>query len=114
MTEAQLKAIAEGIVEGLAPTISRVLNILEDVTPRLIAVEDRLGGVEIRLTAVETEVGKLRSDMERGFGELTSAMLILADNFPGSMSGERSHIRKRVEQALAGRVHLEPPTEGRP
>lgn len=79
MTEAQLKAIAEGVAAGLTPTIGRVLNILKDVTLRLTAVEDRLGGVEIRLTAVENEVGNLRADMEREFRTLREELQGIID-----------------------------------
>ena len=49
---------------------------LHPIAVRLHGVEDRLGGVE-------------------------AAILILADNLPGTMPGEKSHVRTQIEEAFA-------------
>ena len=46
----------------------------------------RLGGLDQRIDGLEKR--------------LTAAILVLSDNLPGSVTGQRSHVREKVEAAL--------------
>ena len=73
---------------------------LDGVETRLDGVETRLDGVETRLDGVETRLDEVQKEMGEGFARVTNALSFLANCWPGTMPGRKSHVARKVEEIL--------------
>ena len=87
-------------LDGVETRLDGVETRLDGVETRLDGVEARLDGVEARLDGVETRLDGVEKEVREGFARVTNALSFLANCWPGTMPGRKSHVARKVEEIL--------------